>query len=96
MPFADMVGKIENLKKGTGLIAELKAYETVFRNSNPLVTQEGEYAYLVGGYGTPIDSTQDSSAYQTFGQVTKIYEPSVIRLITEAKPTSIDWDNILV
>ncbi|MFT6055229.1 MAG: hypothetical protein ACJASP_002130, partial [Roseivirga sp.] len=39
------------------IASALNDYGTVFRVTNPLVTQDKEYMYLVGGYGTPLDQT---------------------------------------
>lgn len=94
MPFDDMVSKIKGYKKGTSLLADLKTNETIFRSSNPLVTQEGDYLYVIGGYGTPLDATESSSAYQTFNQLARIHVPSVISLITESTDDNVKWDEI--
>lgn len=72
----------------------LNEYATVFRNSNPLVTQEGDYLYMVGGYGTPLSETTSSKAYQTFDQVAKIHVPSMIALIREDYK-NVDWDELM-
>jgi len=94
MSFEDMVDKIKGYNKHTGLLAALAANETIFRSSNPLVTQEGDYLYVVGGYGTPINQTQNGNAYETFNQIARVHVPSVINLITGSTNTGIDWQNI--
>ena len=94
MTFDEMVSQVSTLKPKTGLLKALKEYGPVFRNTNPLVTQEGDYLYLVGGYGTPLDNRSTFNAYQTFGHVARIHVPSVISLITETNTSSIDWENI--
>jgi hypothetical protein len=94
MSFDDMVAKIQGYKAKTGLLAALKANETIFRNSNPLVTQQGEYVYVLGGYGTPINDTQSSGAYETFNQLARVHVPSLINLITTDSQEGIDWKNI--
>lgn len=63
-------------------------YAETFRSSNPQVTQDGEFLYVVGGYGTPIDSTLDSVAYQTFDVIARIHIPTMFKVVKK------DWDNI--
>ncbi|MEO1021074.1 MAG: hypothetical protein AAFW89_00905 [Bacteroidota bacterium] len=63
------------------LIEKMLEFGTVFRNSNPLVTQEGDFLYLVGGYGTPLLERNSSNAYQTFSHVARIHVPSMIALV---------------
>ncbi|OEK01234.1 hypothetical protein BFP97_06795 [Roseivirga sp. 4D4] len=95
MPFQDLVGAVKtNLSKHTGLVTQLNTFATVFRNTNPLVMQEGGYLYLVGGYGTPLASTQNSSAYQTFGHVAKINISGLIKLVTGKNLDKIDWEDL--
>lgn len=94
MSFDEMVSEVSSLKPKSKLIKTLKDYATVFRNTNPLVTQEGDYVYLVGGYGTPMDNRNTSNAYQTFGHVARLHVPSVISLVTKTDQSSIDWGNI--
>lgn len=93
--FSDMLVSISNYQPAnTKMIAALTDYATVFRNSNPLVTQDGDFLYLVGGYGTPLDSTNNSNAYQTFDHVARIHVPSMIHLIKGTGISKIDWNLI--
>ncbi|MBL4604424.1 MAG: hypothetical protein JKY02_01795, partial [Flavobacteriaceae bacterium] len=71
----------ENLKA-------LKGFEHVFRNSNPLVKQDGEFLYVVGGYGpefyTPAKPKKGKSPkynFITYNHVAKIHVPSLISLV---------------
>jgi len=52
------------------------------RCTNPLVTQVDEFLYIIGGYGTNIDSTEKSASYQTFNTVTRIHIPTLVNLLT--------------
>ena len=63
------------------IAAALKANGTVFRATNPLVRQEADFMYVVGGYGTPLDQTDNGNAYITFDQVAKINVPAMIKVI---------------
>jgi hypothetical protein len=61
----------------------IQGYESVFRNSNPLVRQDGHYLYVVGGYG-PKDFKATGTAaqdYITYDHVAKIHVPSLINLV---------------
>ncbi len=80
--------------KTSTLYTTLSNYQTIFRNSNPLATQEGEYMYVIGGYGPPIDKVEDGAAYITFDQVAKIHVPSMIALITGDK-ANVDWKEVM-
>lgn len=93
--FNDMLGSISSYQPAnTKMIAALTDYATVFRNSNPLVTQDGDFLYLVGGYGTPLDSTNNSNAYQTFDHVARIHVPSMIHLVKGTGISKIDWNQM--
>lgn len=61
----------------------VQGYESVFKNSNPLVRQDGDYLFVVGGYG-PADFSATGSAaqnYITYDHVGKIHVPSLINLV---------------
>tara|TARA_A100000171_G_scaffold40578_1_gene41002 strand:+ start:784 stop:2415 length:1632 start_codon:yes stop_codon:yes gene_type:complete len=79
------------------VVAALKANGTVFRSTNPLVMQENDYMYLAGGYGTPLDQTDNGNAYQTFNQVARINVPSMIKVINSdlKSLTLTDWQNLV-
>lgn len=77
------------------IIAKLADYGTVFRATNPQVTQdENGYLYLVGGYGTPIGSDTVSGKYQTFNQVARIHVPSMINLVKNQDLDQINWNEL--
>jgi hypothetical protein len=110
LSFDGMVSEIVNFKPAknsadstaiTQLLPQiataLNDYGTVFRVTNPLVTQDKEYMYLVGGYGTPLDQTDDGNAYQTFNQVAKINVPSMINVIKGdlSLLKLSDWNNLV-
>ena len=61
-----------------------KGFEPVFRNSNSLVRQDGEFLYVVGGYGPKnFDAVgkKAKSDYITYNHVGKIHIPSLINLV---------------
>ncbi|MBO3696925.1 hypothetical protein [Roseivirga sp. E12] len=87
----DAVGKAQPLN--IQLYAALRDFGTVFRNSNPLVTQDGEYLYVVGGYGTPLNDTNSSNAYNTFDHVARIHVPSMISLVSN-KLSGVEWTKL--
>lgn len=75
-----------DLLKAKGLI-----YQT-FRNTNSQAIQEGEYVYVVGGYGTPLDSLKNNGpSYMTFPSVAKIHIPSMISFIKNDEQ-NVDWN----
>ena len=59
----------------------LLKYKTVFKNTNALVRQKGDYVYVLGGYGAK-DSVP-SNGYITYNHVAKIHVPSLIALVKE-------------
>lgn len=59
----------------------LQKYKAVFKNTNALVRQKGEYVYVLGGYGAK-DSVP-SNGYITYNHVAKIHVPSMIALVKE-------------
>ena len=94
LSFNEMVSEISSFTPAKGstdstaiaallpkIAAALKANGTVFRSTNPLVRQEADYMYVVGGYGTPLDQTDNGNAYITFDQVAKINVPAMIKVI---------------
>ena len=80
--------------KGSTLHTALTEYQTVFRNSNPLVTQDGDYMYVIGGYGPPIDDVENGTKYGTFDQVAKLHVPSLMALI-DSDFANVDWENVM-
>lgn len=58
----------------------LEGFDNIFKNSNALVKQQGEYVYVIGGYG-PINFAKPKDGYITYNQVAKIHIPSLISLV---------------
>lgn len=85
--------KLKQPKTST-LYTTLSQYQTVFRNSNPLTTQDGEFMYVIGGYGPPITDVENGQGYTTFDQVAQIHIPSMIALVT-GDNANVDWENIM-
>lgn len=95
MTLENMLSAVKNNQpKTSSLYNTLSNYQTIFRNSNPLATQEGEYIYVIGGYGPPIDKVEDGAAYITFDQVAKIHVPSMIALVT-GDNANVDWEDVM-
>ncbi len=66
-------------------------YQT-FRSTNAQVVQEGEFVYVVGGYGTPRGmGTNTAASYQTFPSVAKIHVPSMISAI-KGEAQNVTWN----
>lgn len=110
LSFNEMVSEISSFTPASGstdaaaitalipqIASALKANGTVFRATNPLVMQEREYMYVVGGYGTPLDQTDNGNAYITFDQVAKINVPSMINVIKGDLNalTLADWQSLV-
>jgi len=57
----------------------LHKYRHVFKNTNALVRQKGDYVYVLGGYGAK-DSV-GANGYITYNHVAKIHVPSMIALV---------------
>ena len=66
----------------------------IFRNSNALVKQDGDYLYVVGGYGASVDSVK-TKYYVTFNQVAKINVPNMIKLIKGNKLSSSELKDLV-
>lgn len=60
----------------------LQKYKSVFKNTNALVRQEGDFVYVLGGYGA-IDFATPKNGYITYDHVAKIHVPSLIALVKE-------------
>jgi len=74
-----------------GYIDQLTESISRLRCTNPLITQHNDFLYIIGGYGTDIDSTNVAVNYQTFNTVTRIHLPSLLKIFN-GTPIS-DWDN---
>lgn len=95
MTLENMVSAVKNNQPKTStLYTTLSSFQTIFRNSNPLTTQEGEYMYVIGGYGPPIDSVESSAAYTTFDQVAKIHVQSMMALVT-GDYANVNWQEVM-
>lgn len=95
MTLENMLSTVKNNQpKSSTLYTTLSSFQTIFRNSNPLATQEGEYMYVIGGYGPPIDQVENGAAYITFDQVAKIHVPSMIALVT-GDLTNVNWKEVM-
>ncbi|MFC4633879.1 hypothetical protein ACFO3O_08170 [Dokdonia ponticola] len=84
-------------------------FTSIFVNSNPLVTQDDGYMYLIGGYGpknfeyfeeTP-NWHQDTTVtdhkkqeYITYDQVVRLHIESLIKLTKKETLTDAEWSNI--
>ena len=84
---ADTTGNTE-LKSTLTLVSnKLYEYGHVFRCSNPEVTQDGEYLYLVGGYGpAKLDSSDVQVAFKTFDHIARIHIPTLMQIANR------NWD----
>lgn len=60
--------------------AVFKDYKAIFKNSNALVRQHGEYLYVLGGYG-PVDLANPGKEYKTYEQIAKIHVSSLINIV---------------
>ena len=58
----------------------LNKYATIFKNTNALVKQVGDFLYVLGGYG-PIDFSNPKNGYETYNHVAKIHVPSMISIV---------------
>ena len=67
---------------------------SIFRNTNALVKQDGDFLYVVGGYGAIMDSLNTAN-YKTFNHVSKINVPNMIKLIKGENLPLYDVKNII-
>ena len=81
MSFFDNVSTSNPVEKA--YFSELKSIFENFRVTNPLVTQGGEYLYVVGGYGTAWDSIYSTSNYHTFNTFIQIHIPTMIDVLKD-------------
>lgn len=61
----------------------MKGYESVFKNSNPVVNQEGEYLYVIGGYGAKDFDAGPTGIqdYITYNHVARLNIKDMINLV---------------
>lgn len=76
----DLSENQEIAQKGRDIANALNSSIRLFRNSNPLVVQEGNYLYVVGGYG--FDISGKDTTYSTTDLVAKINVSGMIDFIT--------------
>lgn len=73
----------------------LKNNLSVFKNSNALVKQVGEYLYVIGGYGA-IDFTTPKKGYITYNQIAKINVRLLIQLVKgEKQLVEAEWIDLM-
>ncbi|MFD0860974.1 hypothetical protein ACFQ1M_02040 [Sungkyunkwania multivorans] len=65
-------------------------FSALFINSNPLVTQDGGFLYVVGGYGS-IGQQNTSKSYNTFNQVARFHIASMVKLVKGETLTDVEW-----
>ncbi|WP_299683740.1 hypothetical protein [uncultured Dokdonia sp.] len=100
---SEMYASFEKLEKDS------TNFTSIFVNSNPLVTQDNGYLYLVGGYGpknfTYFQDTpnwhQDTTAtdkkkqeYITYDQVVRLHIASLVKLTKKDSLTDKEWANV--
>ena len=69
-------------------------YRSIFTSSNPQVTQDGDFLYVVGGYGPEYtNGKKDTATYLTYSQMARIHVPTMVKLISgeENKISIQDW-----
>ena len=58
----------------------MEGFESVFKNSNPLVNQVGDFLYVIGGYG-PKNFGKGIGNYVTHNHLGRVNVPAMINLI---------------
>ncbi|WP_439128729.1 hypothetical protein [Polaribacter sp.] len=76
------------------LFRAVKENITIFKNSNALVKQNGNYLYTLGGYG-PADFSDPSKKYTTYNHIAKINVDNLIKLVKEKTLTDNEWNDLL-
>ncbi|GAB7258104.1 hypothetical protein [Polaribacter sp. OB-PA-B3] len=76
------------------LLQTVKENSTIFKNSNALVKQKGNYLYTLGGYG-PEDFTNLTKGFTTYNHVAKINVSNLIKLVKEKKLRENEWTDLL-
>ena len=75
----EMIKTVSEKYKSTYSKDTLNKYRNVFKNTNALVRQKGDYVYVLGGYGAK--DSLPSNGYITYNHVAKIHVPSMIALV---------------
>ncbi|OJJ16644.1 hypothetical protein BKI52_32555 [marine bacterium AO1-C] len=90
MPVDSCVAKIvENLPALKNDLPKLRA---IFVNSNPQITQQDGYIYILGGYGVDY---QGGAGYITYPQVAKIQVKALMKLIKKEALSKEDWNALI-
>ncbi|WP_425638298.1 hypothetical protein ACPUEN_02745 [Algoriphagus yeomjeoni] len=96
--YSDMLNTIRAMAAGTNGEAEdireickkvgdiLAEHGRIFMCTNPQVVQSGDYLYVVGGYGPPLNVTPTSGNYTTTDEIARINVPLLMRI------TNQDWN----
>lgn len=80
---------IENLPALKGMQAKLRS---IFVNSNPQIAEQGDYIYVLGGYGV---GYQGDAGYITYPQVAKIQIKTLIKLIKKEALSKDEWNELI-
>lgn len=90
LPIGDFFSRLsENCTNCDTMVSNTR---NVFVNTNPLVMQNDDFLYMVGGYG-PEPGTSDSS-YITYDAALKIHVPSMISLV-KGNYSHVQWNNLI-
>ena len=99
--FADLITVLRDnfcpiigLSDKSGCESYLNNLLDVFNSSNPLVTQNGDFLYVLGGYG-PLGG--DTNNYQTFNRLAQIHLPTAMNVV-KGKHNQISdeqWQNFI-
>ena len=76
------------------LLQTVKENSTIFKNSNALVKQDGNYVYTLGGYG-PADFSDLKKGFTTYNHVAKINVSNLIKLVKEKTLSENEWADLL-
>jgi hypothetical protein len=77
-----------------GLLKVVKENSTIFKNSNALVKQDGNYLYTLGGYG-PADFSDPKKGFVTYNHIAKINVSNLIKLVKDKKLTDNEWQDLI-
>ena len=89
-----LVTSVRTKSSSPKLITALNKNLKVFKNTNALVRQVGDYLYIVGGYG-PKQFNVKNDDYITYNHVAKINVPSMIKIVKGSTLTASEWKNVM-